>query len=85
MKINQSIVLIGMGIVNLLHASLHLFQFLQSALLFANSFSHSNEHSKIDEFMHNPFMTLVWGVIGILTLYIGIKDYRHHNKCNDKH
>ena len=25
---------------------------------------------------------IIWAVIGILTLVIGIKDYRHHRKCN---
>jgi hypothetical protein len=35
--------------------------------------------------MHNPIFALIMGVVGILTLVIGIKDYRHHKKCATDH
>jgi ABC-type long-subunit fatty acid transport system fused permease/ATPase subunit len=84
MKNKFSIALIGMGILNLLHGLMHIFQFLQSMLLLSASVHESHDHSSwIDEVMHNPWMALVWAIIGVLTLYIGIKDYKHHRKCKD--
>lgn len=82
-SIKKHVFLIGAGIINLLHGSLHLIQFLQSLLLVKESMS--NHESKLDSFLHNPILSLVWGLIGLVTLVIGIKDFLHHKKCKHEH
>jgi len=82
----KSLILISVGVMNLLHGAFHIIQFIQSMLLVAYSTNHQHDHeSWIDKVMHSPVFALVWGFIGILTLVIGIKDYRHHKKCNHEH
>ena len=78
----KSAILIGIGVMNLLHASSHIIQFIQSALLVTSSVTH--EHSDegwFETILHNPILNIIWALIGIFTLYIGIKDFKHHNKC----
>ncbi len=79
----KHIVLISTGILNVLHGSFHLIQFIQSMFLVAYATEHHHEHdeSLIDQIMHNPIFALVMGLVGIFTLVIGIKDYRHHRRC----
>jgi hypothetical protein len=36
----------------------------------------------LDAVLHSPILSIVWAVIGLITLYIGIKDFMHHKKCN---
>ncbi len=84
----RSLILISVGLLNLLHASFHVIQFIQSILLVAYSVEeHKHEHYDgwIDSMLHNPFFAILWGVIGIITLIIGIRDYRHHRKCAHEH
>lgn len=81
-KIKKSILFILLGILNLLHAGLHIIQFIQSIFLVTMSLEHDHQHEGfIDSLLHNPIFAILWGVIGLLTLWIGIKDFRHHNKC----
>lgn len=68
--------LIGAGGLNLLHGLLHIFQFIQSIFLIGHS---HNEH--LDELLHNPLLSLVWAIVGLSTLIIGIRDFKHHKKC----
>ena len=76
-------ILISVGVLNVLHGSFHIVQFIQSMFFVAYAtHDHSHEERFIEQVMHNPIFTLVMGVVGILTLIIGIKDYRHHRKCN---
>jgi hypothetical protein len=42
---------------------------------------HHEEHTIIDKIMHHPIFAIIMGIVGILTLIIGIKDYRHHKAC----
>ena len=81
----RSIILISIGLLNLLHASFHIIQFIQSMFLVAYSMeehNHGHEHTGwIDSMLHSPVFAIIWAVIGILTLVIGFKDYRHHKKC----
>lgn len=78
----KSFTLISIGILNLLHASSHIVQFIQSALLVTTSVAHNHENEGVlEHILHNPILNIIWGLIGIFTLYIGIKDFRHHNKC----
>lgn len=83
--IRKSIVIIGIGMLNLLHATLHIIQFIQSMILVKESMNEHSNETGIDAFLHNPFVAIVWGLIGLGTLWMGIKDFRHHRKCNHKH
>jgi hypothetical protein len=69
--------LIGLGSLNFLHGSLHIAQFLQSALLIS-----LKEHSELNHLLHNPILSLFWAIIGIFTLYVGIRDFKHHKGCD---
>lgn len=70
------ILIITLGVINTLHGLLHIIQFIQSMLLASGQ----NEH--IEGLMENPIFSILMGVIGIITLVIGIRDYIHHKKCN---
>lgn len=74
---NRSTLLIGSGVLNLLHAGTHIIQFIQSLFLISYSEGHAHSH----DWMHNPWMSLVWALVGLSTLILGIKDYKHHKKC----
>lgn len=74
---NKSIFLISMGVLNLLHGLTHVVQFVQSIFLIGYSFQ--NEHS--DGVLHSPILSFVWAIFGIVSLVIGIKDYKHHKGC----
>ena len=80
-KYKSSLVLIGVGFMNFLHGALHIIQFLQSVILFKTSTNDHNHEDSFLDILHNPYFALLWGVIGIITLWIGIKDFRHHKKC----
>ena len=86
-KFKTSLVLIGIGIMNFLHAALHLLQFIQSIILVkASTNNHTHHHhddSFLESLLHNPYFAILWAIVGISTLWIGIKDYKHHNKCQD--
>jgi hypothetical protein len=75
-------------VLNFLHGMFHIIQFIQSMLLVAYSTEHVHGHeheSMIEKIMHSPIFAVVWAVVGVLTLIIGIKDYRHHKKCQHNH
>jgi hypothetical protein len=74
----KKILLIGSGFLNLIHAGTHLIQFIQSVFLI----SYTQEHHHHDDWLHNPFLSILWAIIGLITLYVGIKDYIHHRRCN---
>lgn len=67
--------LIGSGTLNVIHAGTHIIQFVQSIFLV----SYSNGHNH--DWLHSPWMSGLWGLVGLSTLLIGIKDYNHHKKC----
>jgi hypothetical protein len=52
-------------------------------LLATYSAHHHEEHSEgwVDSLLHNPWMAIFWVIIGILTMVLGVKDYKHHKKC----
>jgi hypothetical protein len=75
----KSIALITIGSVNVIHALLHIIQFIQSLLMVNEA---TSKHSFLSELLHNPIFAIIWGVIGLITLFIGIKDFTHHKKCN---
>lgn len=80
-------ILIFLGIINVLHAALHLIQAFQSFILIKSSMNHEHHShdSWIDSILHNPFFAFLWGIIGIFTLWIGIKDFIYHrnHKCKN--
>jgi hypothetical protein len=83
---NKSIFLISIGILNLLHGLTHIIQFIQSIFLISYSLEeHHHDHSLIDQILHNPILSFVWAIIGIVSLVIGIRDYRHHKNCKHEH
>ena len=79
-KSTKYIFLISVGVLNLFHGLFHIIQFIQSAFIvaYATQSHHHHNESFIDSVMHSPIFALIMGVVGILTLVIGIKDYRHH-------
>ena len=82
----KSIVLISVGVLNLLHGMVHIIHFIQSLLLISYSVESGHETESWSDFiMHSPVFAFIWAFIGIVTLIIGIKDYKHHKKCNHKH
>jgi ABC-type dipeptide/oligopeptide/nickel transport system permease component len=83
-KFKTSLILIGVGVMNFLHAILHILQFVQSLILVKTSISDSHHSDSIlDSLLHNPYFAFLWAIIGIATLWIGIKDYKHHKECQD--
>lgn len=75
----KSIFLISMGVLNLLHGLTHIFQFIQSIFLITYSLNDHHDH----DIMHSPILSIVWAIVGIASLIIGIRDYKHHRKCHD--
>jgi hypothetical protein len=80
---NKSFILMSVGVLNLFHGIFHLIQFAQSMFIVAYSTKTHNhgDESFIDNIMHNPIFALLMGIVGIITLIIGINDYKHHKKC----
>jgi hypothetical protein len=81
----KSLFLISIGVLNLLHGFTHIIQLVQSMLLVAYASEHNHEEGFVHGLLHNPVLALIWAAIGIVTVVIGIKDYRHHNKCHKSH
>lgn len=83
-KLKSSIIFIGIGLFNLIHSFLHIIQFVQSILLVHSSINEHDHNGFIDKILHNPIFAVLWGIIGIFTLLIGVKDFKHHNKCKKR-
>jgi len=82
----KHVVLISVGVLNVLHGSFHIIQFIQSMFFVAYAtHEHTHDEGFIERIMHNPIFALLMGIIGILTLVIGIRDYKHHKKCQTDH
>ena len=73
---------IFIGLLNTIHGILHIIQFIQSMILFNYSTS-GEHHSFFEELIHNPIFSLIMGIVGIVTLVMGIRDYIHHKKCKN--
>lgn len=79
-----SIAFIAIGVLNILHASLHLIQFIQSIVLISASASyiHHEDEGFLEGMLHNPYLNILWAAIGVFTLYLGVRDFKHHKKCS---
>lgn len=73
----KSLFYISVGVLNLLHGLTHIVQFVQS--IFLITYSSSCDHGS---WLHHPAFSFLWAFIGISSLIIGIRDYRHHKKCD---
>lgn len=70
--------------LNLIHASMHVFQAIQSLVLMSYSINHKpHEETWVHKVLENPWMSIVWFLILILTVYTGIKDFKHHKHHKD--
>jgi len=81
----KTLLLISVGILNTIHGVFHIIQFIQSMFFVAyatEQHEHHEHHTGLDQVMHHPIFALAMGLVGFLTLFIGIKDYIHHKKCN---
>jgi len=79
----RAIVLISVGFLNFVHGMLHVVQFIQSIMLVAYSTQHHHHpESMIDKILHHPVLAFVWAIIGLLTFVIGVRDFKHHRKCD---
>ena len=74
--------LIFLGVLNIVHGSMHIFQLIQSIFMASYAFDKKSD-SWVHRLMENPWMGLVWACIGVTTLVIGIRDYKHHHHHKD--
>jgi hypothetical protein len=81
----KALTLMSFGVFNLLHASFHIIQFIQSMMIVAYS-THHEPHNDgfIDSLMHNPIVAIIFAIIGISSIVMGVKDYRHHKRCENE-
>lgn len=68
--LTSKVTLVLVGVLNLIHGGLHLIQVIQSLVLLQNSDHHEN-----------PWLSVLWFIVGIVSIVIGIKDFNHHNNC----
>jgi hypothetical protein len=73
----RHLILISTGLLNLVHGLFHVLQFIQSILLVSYSSHHDGD------ILHNPYLSILWAIIGLLTLVIGVTEYIHHRRCRD--
>lgn len=73
---NKYFIFLGLGVINIVHALLHFFQFIQSLLWVSSS-----HNEKLDTILHSPIFSVVWLIIGIISLWVGVRDFHHHKKC----
>lgn len=87
-RIGTSLGLYTVGTLNLIHGAYHLIQTIQSTYLTAsnfieNSWKHGSDNS-LEKIFHNPYMGILWGAIGIGSIYMAYLDGKNHKK-QDKH
>jgi uncharacterized membrane protein len=75
-------VLLTVGFINFVHGLIHLLQFAQSIFL-ATYAVKSVKETSIHKALESPYMGIFWGLIGLLTMYIGYRDYKHHKHHKD--
>jgi uncharacterized membrane protein len=78
----RSLLLLGGSVVNLIHFSTHIVQFVQSMLLIEGASHLHEDESALEHVLHHPLMMGLWGLIGLVSFVIGVKDVIHHKKCS---
>lgn len=76
-EFKKALAIVGIGIMNFVHGIFHIIQFVQSIIM---SSADTHEHTGLFE---GPVWSVVWVIIGFTSLWIGVKDFKHHKKCND--
>lgn len=74
MKKKFTLFIVSMGIFQIIHGISHIIPFIQSIIFFS--------YLKIDmihHFFNNPYMSFIWAIFGILSLYIGWKEWKYHH------
>lgn len=80
----KTLAIILLGILNILHGLSHGLQLIQSLLLASYSLSGIHDESNwYHSLMENPYMGIVWLLVGVSTVYLGIKDFKHHKHHKD--
>ncbi len=74
-------VLILFGGINLIHGGLHLLQFIQSVFMVTVGLG---DEDTLHILFENPWLSLLWAIIGLVTLIIGMKDYFYHRKKKEE-
>lgn len=75
--------LVILGVLNVIHGLSHLVQLGQSLCLAFYSLGNHKEDNWYHNMMDSPWMGLIWVIVGCLTIYLGIRDFRHHIKHKD--
>lgn len=72
--------LVLLGFLNIVHGISHVLQLIQSLFLASYSLGDHKESNWYHSMMESPWMGLIWLIVGILTIYLGIRDFKHHKK-----
>lgn len=76
----KALFLISLGAFNLLHGLMHIIQVIQS--IFLIGYSTEVFHNNITDYiLHSPIFSIIWAIIGITTIVIGVRDFKHHKHC----
>lgn len=74
--------IILLGVINIIHASFHVIQVVQSVFIATYSLT-NNKNNWAFKFMESPVVGFISLAIGIFTVIIGIRDYKHHKHHKD--
>lgn len=74
--------IILLGVLNLLHGLMHVIQFIQSLFIASNSFN-GHKDDWFHHFMESPIIGFISVFIAGFTIFVGIRDYKHHIKHHD--
>lgn len=70
--------LVILGVLNIIHGLSHIIQLIQSVFLASYSLGNHQEDNWYNNIMESPYMSLFWIIMGGLTIYLGIRDFKHH-------
>lgn len=71
-NINKSSILL---ILTGLHSLSHVIQFIQSVLLISHGILENSHHAH-DVWFNNPYFNIFWGIVGVASLIIGLKNIK---------
>ena len=77
-------ILLATGSINIIHGLLHLIQAFQSFFIASHSIYAYRTRSQFWVILHqvleHPATAILFTLMGILTIWIGIKDFKFHSK-----